>query len=99
MPSYKTHLTVLEQCATQYAQSPAFRIPEIDTSNNQIIQWQTVTFSQFNADVQHFAKYWTSRLSRDGVSPRSVVGLWYVHLLLVSCTPSLISSVFEGSVE
>lgn len=91
MPSYNTHLTALENCAIQFAQSPAFRVPLIDPDTKHILRWQTITYSQFNADVKHFARYWTSKLSEAGVPSRSVVGLWYVSSVIYPLTAFLIS--------
>lgn len=76
MLSYRTHITALQQVATQYPDSPAFQVPQYDSSTHQILQWHTVTYRRFLADVELFAKYWSHKLSANGVLPRSVVGVW-----------------------
>ena len=77
MASYRTHLTVLEQAAAQYPDSPVFRIPRIDSRSKEILEWDIVTYSQFWQDVERFARHWAQKLSSCGVHARSVVGLWY----------------------
>lgn len=79
MPSYRTHITVLQEVASQHPSLPAFRVPQYDPQTHRILEWHTVTYSRFAADVELFAKYWTKKLSADGVLPRSVVGVWCVH--------------------
>lgn len=86
MPTFKTHLTVLEESAKRFSSLPAFKVPLIDPNTQEILQWDSVSYSQFLADVEHFAKYWTSILSDRGVAPRSVVGVWYV-LFAATCIP------------
>ncbi|EJF66994.1 acetyl-CoA synthetase-like protein [Dichomitus squalens LYAD-421 SS1] len=76
MASYRTHLTVLEQTAARYPDSPVFRIPRIDSRSNEILEWDIVTYSQFWQDVERFARHWTQKLTSCGVGTRSVVGLW-----------------------
>ncbi|RPD64902.1 acetyl-CoA synthetase-like protein [Lentinus tigrinus ALCF2SS1-7] len=76
MVSYRTHLTVLEQTATRYPHYPAFRLPRVDPVTKTILDWEVVTYGQFWQDVERFAKYWTQKLTADGISTRSVVGLW-----------------------
>ncbi|CAL1695357.1 unnamed protein product [Somion occarium] len=76
MPHFKTHLTVLEQSASLYASSPAFKVPRLNPETQEILEWHSISYSQFLADVELFAKFWTQRFSADGVPPRSVVGVW-----------------------
>lgn len=76
MPTFKTHLTALEESASLYPSRPAFRVPHLRPQSQEIQEWQEITYSQFLADVEHFAKFWTQRLTADGVPPRSVVGVW-----------------------
>ncbi|PIL31634.1 hypothetical protein GSI_06336 [Ganoderma sinense ZZ0214-1] len=76
MASYRTHLTVLEQSAARYPDSPVFRTPRTDPNTNKILEWDIVTYSQFWQDVERFARHWTRELTACGVRTRSVVGLW-----------------------
>lgn len=76
MPPYRTHLTVLEHTATRCPDAPAFRVPRVDKDTDEILAWDTITYSQFWQDVEHFARHWTQKLEADGVARRSVVGLW-----------------------
>ncbi|KZT75167.1 acetyl-CoA synthetase-like protein [Daedalea quercina L-15889] len=76
MPSYPTHLTVLQTIATLYPAANAFRVPELEPATNAIRQWHAITYAQFLHDVEHFAAYWTERLTAQDVHPPSVVGLW-----------------------
>ncbi|TFK89636.1 acetyl-CoA synthetase-like protein [Polyporus arcularius HHB13444] len=76
MVSYRTHLTVLEQTAARYPLSPAFRVPRVDPVTQAILDWDVVTYGQFWQDVERFARYWTEKLTADGVVTRSIVGLW-----------------------
>ncbi|KAI0639731.1 acetyl-CoA synthetase-like protein [Trametes polyzona] len=76
MAAYRTHLTILEQTAARCPDAPAFRIPRVDPQTETVLEWGTVTYSEFWQDVERFAKYWTEKLTADGVVGRSVVGLW-----------------------
>ncbi|KAI0830640.1 acetyl-CoA synthetase-like protein [Trametes gibbosa] len=76
MASYRTHITILEETAARYPDAPAFRVPCVDPETSNVQEWAVITYSQFWQDVERFARYWTQRLTADGVVPRSVVGLW-----------------------
>ncbi|CDO76611.1 hypothetical protein BN946_scf184868.g25 [Trametes cinnabarina] len=76
MAGYRTHLTILEETASQHPTAAAFRVPRLDKETGDILEWEVVTYSDFWQDVERFAKYWTQKLTADGVHPRSVVGLW-----------------------
>ncbi|KAI0673463.1 acetyl-CoA synthetase-like protein [Trametes maxima] len=76
MTTYRTHLTILEETATRHPNAPAFRVPRIDSETDQVLEWGIVTYGEFWQDVERFARYWTQKLSADGVNGRSVVGLW-----------------------
>ena len=84
----RTHLDVLQESAAQYANSAAFRLlgplspsgtitkhPNAD-NDTQIEEWTDIMFSQFQSDVERYAKYWSNVLASDGVPKRHVVGLW-----------------------
>jgi hypothetical protein len=84
-PTFQSHLTVLDSSARSFPTRPAFRTPVVNKETSQITEWSTVTYSQFFQDVELYARYWTSVLSADGITPGSVVGLWYVsHLVRVN---------------
>lgn len=76
MNSVRTHLTVLKSSASLYPSSPAFRIPQLNSGTGQVQFWQSVTYKQFQLDVELFAKYWTRKLKTHGIPRRSIVGLW-----------------------
>ena len=76
MPRFETHLTALEHSTSLYPSRPAFRVPHLHPQTQEILEWQEISYTQFLADVEHFAKYWTQRLTADGVPHRSVVGVW-----------------------
>jgi acyl-CoA synthetase (AMP-forming)/AMP-acid ligase II len=75
---FKTHLTVLGSSASLYSSSPAFKVPRF-SARNETVQWQSITYRQFHDDVEIFARYWMRVLSVQGISRKSVVGLWYAH--------------------
>lgn len=75
-----SHLTVLETSASVYPSASAFKLPQLDESNN-IAGWHSITYSQFQRDVERFARSWSHKLRSSGVPRRSIVGLWYVHNL------------------
>ncbi|KAJ8521428.1 hypothetical protein ONZ45_g1866 [Pleurotus djamor] len=68
-----SHLTVLESSASLYPSAPVFKVPQLDNSNH-VQEWASITYSQFQSDVELFARYWSRTLK--GVPRRSVVGLW-----------------------
>ncbi|KAF9499759.1 acetyl-CoA synthetase-like protein [Pleurotus eryngii] len=70
-----SHLTVLETSASVYPSASAFKLPQLDESNN-IAGWQSITYSQFQHDVERFARSWSHKLRSSGVPRRSIVGLW-----------------------
>ncbi|EMD35402.1 hypothetical protein CERSUDRAFT_116175 [Gelatoporia subvermispora B] len=73
--SLNTHLTVLASSASRYSSSPAFRTPVLD-SDGQVREWSTITYSQFQSDVEVYARYWAHTLKADGIPQRSVVAIW-----------------------
>lgn len=72
MASFKTHITVLEDSAREYASLPVLKIPE--DRHKKI--WKTVTYSQFLFDVENSARYWSQKLIEKNAEPHSVVGIW-----------------------
>jgi len=50
----------------------------VDKEASQISEWATITHTQFYRDVELYARYWTSVLSADGITPGSIIGLWSV---------------------
>lgn len=71
-----THLTVLQNSVTIHGSAPVFRLPAIAAETGAVSEWQTITYSQFQADVEHFAKYWIAALAVQNIELGSVVGLW-----------------------
>lgn len=76
MPFYESHLTVLEQSATTFPSSVAFRLPRLDHSTGKVHDWSPISYQQFKEDVELTARYWYSILEARGIPQRSVVGLW-----------------------
>ncbi|KAF9240881.1 hypothetical protein BU15DRAFT_87455 [Melanogaster broomeanus] len=76
MPSYKSHLTVLEQSAKLHSSAPAFRVPRSNPLTGQIHEWLSISYRQFKEDVEYTARYYRRLLGSEGIPERSVVGLW-----------------------
>ncbi|KAI0051721.1 acetyl-CoA synthetase-like protein [Auriscalpium vulgare] len=74
--SLQSHLTVLEASAALYASSPAFQLPRCDLQSGDVEDWSPVTYSQFQRDVEVFARHWARVLRTDGIPQRSVIGVW-----------------------
>lgn len=72
----RTHLTILENSASRFANAAVFRTPEIDSSTKRIKGWKSITYREFYRDVETFAKHWTRMLRDNGIPQRSVVGVW-----------------------
>ncbi|KAF5377456.1 hypothetical protein D9615_005309 [Tricholomella constricta] len=72
----KSHLSVLETSATLFPLSVAFKTPTVNHSIGQEQEWNSITYRQFQRDVETHARYWARTLANDGVKPRSVVGVW-----------------------
>lgn len=72
----RSHLTVLETSSSLYPSQPVFKIPRLDVEAGQGHEWQHITYSEFQRDVELFAKYWARILKSDNVPQRSVVGIW-----------------------
>lgn len=79
----KSHLSVVETSASLYPHSPVFKTPRLN-STGQVQNWESVTYRQFQADIECYAKHWACVLKNE-IPDRSVVGLWYTqfyfHLL------------------
>ncbi|KAJ3570247.1 hypothetical protein NP233_g4524 [Leucocoprinus birnbaumii] len=71
-----SHLKILEQYSSRYSQSPAFRTPVLNRETGEIQTWRSISYRQFQQDVERFARYWLYKLSSDDVPPKSVVGMW-----------------------
>ncbi|KXN89924.1 hypothetical protein AN958_04928 [Leucoagaricus sp. SymC.cos] len=71
-----SHLAVLEASSSKYSQLPVFRTPVVNKETGKIESWLSISYRQLQQDVERFAKFWQSKLSRDGVLPQSVVGVW-----------------------
>jgi acyl-CoA synthetase (AMP-forming)/AMP-acid ligase II len=78
MSSFTTILTVIEADASKYPSSPAYKIPQIDPSTGRVEAWKTITYGEFQQDIEQFAKYWSLKLNALDIPPRSVIGVWYV---------------------
>ncbi|KAJ7597147.1 hypothetical protein C8J56DRAFT_1001157 [Mycena floridula] len=69
-----SHLTVLQDSAARFPDAPAFKVPILEAGH--VREWQTITYRQFQHDVEVYARYWSRILSADHVPRGSVVGLW-----------------------
>ncbi|KAH8120399.1 acetyl-CoA synthetase-like protein [Phellopilus nigrolimitatus] len=76
MPPLLSHLSVLEEAASRYSDRLAFRIAQKSESGSTVDTWLPISYQSFLDDVELAARYWFKKLSSDGLSPRSVVGLW-----------------------
>ncbi|OCH95765.1 acetyl-CoA synthetase-like protein [Obba rivulosa] len=74
--SCKTHLTVLQDKAALYPSAPAFLVPELSSESDKVQAWTPITYSQFLADVELAARYWTATLAGLGLPRHAVIGLW-----------------------
>ncbi|KAF9452669.1 acetyl-CoA synthetase-like protein [Macrolepiota fuliginosa MF-IS2] len=71
-----SHLAILEASSSRFSQLPVFQTPVVDQETGAIASWQSISYRQFQRDVERFARFWQSRLLNDGVAPHSVVGVW-----------------------
>ncbi|KAJ3539555.1 hypothetical protein NM688_g6346 [Phlebia brevispora] len=78
--SLKTHLDVLRDSASQYSSRAVFKLPVLSPGSDDVQSWAPIIYPQFQSDVERYARYWGRVLSDDGVSRRSVVGLWLAGL-------------------
>lgn len=86
----RSHLTVLESSASLHSFSPAFKVPLIDRSSGSIESWRSISYQAFRDDVESYARHWKRTFRRDGISPKSVIGIWCVqHKLLDYSSPGL----------
>lgn len=97
MASYRTHITILAEIVSKHPSSPAFRTPIVDPKTGSVLEWKTISYSQFQSDVELFARYWSRTLSADGIAQRSVVGLWFV--IVLSVIFGLTRTLSSGSAE
>lgn len=74
----RSHLSVLENSVSLYGSHSAFRVPRLDKETSKVQCWDSVTYEEFQRDVELFARHWARILKADGIPPRSVVGMWYV---------------------
>ncbi|KAF7796058.1 hypothetical protein EIP86_007229 [Pleurotus ostreatoroseus] len=74
--SFRTHLDVLQDSASQYSSRPVFKLPLPSTDSAVVRNWSSVAYAQFRADVERYAKYWGRVLANDNLQPRSTIGLW-----------------------
>ncbi|KAL0072078.1 hypothetical protein AAF712_001001 [Marasmius tenuissimus] len=71
----RTHLTALESTASKFPSSSVFKTPILD-ANSTLVDWNTVTYSQFHNDVLLHSRHWAKVLKADRIPQRSIVGLW-----------------------
>jgi hypothetical protein len=86
-----SHLTVLESSSLKYSGATAFLTPQLD-STGRVEEWRPISYRQFHADVELFARHWRRVLGNGGIPMRSVIGMWYAcqKLILLIC-PEIIS--------
>ena len=80
-----SHLTVLESSASAYASATLFRTPQLDSASGQIKEWRSISYRQFYTDVELFARYWTSVFTNAQIPRRSIIGLWWVLIIIPWC--------------
>ncbi len=72
-----THLTILERAACTYPTRPVFKLPKLSATNpEQVDEWESISYAQFQADVEAYATHWLRVLQADGLPSRTVVGVW-----------------------
>ena len=94
VPVLSTHLSVLYESAARFSTSTVFRVPIADPATRRVSDWSRITYAQFLNDVEHYARYWRRTLRFHHVPEQSVVGMWYVLLLIITahCQRSLLTS-------
>jgi hypothetical protein len=75
-PAFQTHLTVLKRSTSRYASSPAFKIPRWDLITGDLRDWQTITYAQFQKDVEIVAGHWYRIFGAQQLPQQSTIGLW-----------------------
>ncbi|GLB44400.1 putative amp- ligase [Lyophyllum shimeji] len=72
----RSHLTVLRSSTARNPSLPVFKVPQLDQASGRVESWTPISYQQFWDDVEFYARHWTRTFTRDGVPPKSVVGLW-----------------------
>lgn len=75
--SYSNFRALAERVASS-PDAPVFKLPDALRPGS----WKDVSYSQFQANIHLMAKFWNSKLCSRGIKMGSVVGVWYVSLLL-----------------
>ena len=60
---------------SQYATSPFFKQ---FTGSAEQFTWKSITYADFTNDLNRLAVYWGDILTKAGLRPLDVVGVWYV---------------------
>lgn len=76
-----SHLDLLYANVALHSDAAAFKVPIMSATDGRVSEWHTITYQQFQSDVDKAAAYWSQELLKDGVCKRSIVGLWYVDVL------------------
>lgn len=87
MAALKTHLSALAEHTLAYPSLPILKLPVYD-SEGELRVWQPISYRDFQSDVEHFATHLAHKLQAGGIPPRSVVGLWYVHRIILDLAPA-----------
>ncbi|KAF8547132.1 hypothetical protein OG21DRAFT_1381931, partial [Imleria badia] len=58
---------ILEQSSSLYPSAPAFKVPRSDPSTGQVHDWLSISYRQFNEDVQYTARYYRNLLKSVGI--------------------------------
>ena len=74
--SLRTHLDVLQDSAAHYSERPVFKLPALSPESKEVHEWAPVTYAQFKADVERYARHWSRVLAADGLPRQSVIGVW-----------------------
>ncbi|KAF7424658.1 hypothetical protein PC9H_009968 [Pleurotus ostreatus] len=72
-----SHLDLLSSNVALHPDAPAFKVPIMSVTDDGVSEWYTITYQQFQSDVDKAAAYWSQELLKDGVCKRSIVGLWF----------------------
>ncbi|KAF9263030.1 acetyl-CoA synthetase-like protein [Marasmius fiardii PR-910] len=72
--AFQTPLALIHQAVARWPSSPAFKIPIVGDGSG-FGSYTVITYTEFEAEVLCYAKYWSQKLSKDQVPPGEVVSI------------------------
>ncbi|KAJ3541301.1 hypothetical protein NM208_g4615 [Fusarium decemcellulare] len=73
MATYQTFPSRLEAIAAENPSVSAFKVAY---NGPEGVYWKDISYAALQKDVESCARYWANELSKKGIKPRSVVGIW-----------------------